>query len=107
MKLRDTAGRTLGLLRSLFGNERGPVTLFENKFRIINDEKDLQPAVDQAKSYALILGLPSFVVASPEGMWLYSLEWNKETLVKKVSADEISSQAQEEEFRGLLQKLRR
>jgi hypothetical protein len=85
----------------------GPVTLFENKFRIINDEKDLRPAVDQAKSYALMLGLPSFVVASPEGMWLYSLEWNKETLVKKVSADEISSQAQEEEFRSLLQKLRR
>lgn len=70
-------------------------------------KKDLQPAVDQAKSYALMLGLPSFVVASPEGMWLYSLEWNEEKLVKQVSADEMLNQTQEEEFRSLVLKLQR
>lgn len=83
----------------------GPLTLFENKFRILNDN-DLQPAVDQAKSYALLLGLPSFVVASPEGMWLYALAKNEETLVQQVSMDNLS-QKQEEAFRETLLKIRK
>ena len=83
----------------------GALTLFEDKFRIFNDE-DLKLAVNQAKSYALLLGLPSFVVASPEGLWLYSLSKNEETLVKKLLLDEID-QKQEEEFRALLLKLRK
>jgi len=49
----------------LVSDEKGPLTIFENKLRIIN-ERDLKPAVDQARSYALLLSLPSFVVASPE-----------------------------------------
>lgn len=84
-------------------DEKGPLTLFEDKLRILND-KDLKPAVDQAKSYALLLGLPSFVVASPEGMWLYSLEKDKEKLVEQVSVGEPRDQ--EEEFRSQLLKLR-
>ncbi len=87
-------------------DHNGPLTLFEDKLRILND-RDLKPAVDQAKSYALLLGLPSFVVASPEAMWLYALNKNEESLVKKVSSDEMSNQTQEEELRNLLLKLRR
>ena len=83
----------------------GALTLFENKFRIFSDD-DLKSAVDQAKSYALLLGLPSFVVASPEGMWLYSLAGNEEILVQKTELDKMS-QKQEEEFRRMLLKLRR
>ncbi len=86
-------------------DERGPVTLFEDKLRIIND-KDLQPAVDQAKSYALQLGLPSFVVAAPEGLWLYSLDRHLEKLVKKVTLEELKDSRQEEEFRDSLRRLR-
>ena len=86
-------------------DQNGPLTLFEDKLRILND-RDLKFAVDQAKSYALLLGLPSFVVASPEGMWLYALNKNEESLVKKVSSDEMSNQTQEEEVRNLLLKLR-
>jgi hypothetical protein len=82
-------------------NREGPLTLFEDKLRIIND-RDLEPAIAQAKSYALLLGLPSFVVASPEGMWLYSLDRNQEKLIK-LPADTVDW---EEEIKSLLLKLR-
>jgi hypothetical protein len=82
-----------------------PLTLFENKLRIVNDNQ-LELAVRQAKTYALLLGLPSFVVASPEGMWLYSLHGGQEELVEPISAIKARSR-QEEEFRGLLLGLRR
>lgn len=87
-------------------DHNGPLTLFENKLKILDDDKDLQPAVDQAKSYALLLGLPSFIVASPEGIWLYTLNKNTESLVRKLSPDEIANQTKEEELRNLLLKLR-
>jgi hypothetical protein len=86
-------------------DQDGSLTLFEDKYRIFNDE-DLKLAVNQAKSYALLLGMPSFVVASPEGLWLYSLSKNEETLVKKLVLDEVD-QKQEEKFRHLLLKLRK
>jgi hypothetical protein len=82
---------------------RGPFTLFEDKLRIAND-RELEPAVAQAKSYALMLGLSSFVVAAPEGLWVYSLARNVETLRQHVSADELP--AQEENVRRLLLSLR-
>ena len=62
------------------------LTLFENKIRIAN-EKELTQAVLQAKSYALQLGLNSFVVASPEGFWVYRLDRNKETPLAQISAN--------------------
>jgi hypothetical protein len=83
-------------------DERGPLTLFENKSRIPSD-KDLKPAVDQAKSYALLLGLPSFVVASPEGMWVYTLERNREELISQFPVDTVNC---EEEIKNLLLKRR-
>jgi hypothetical protein len=83
-------------------DKEGPLTLFENKFRILSD-KDLKSAVDQAKSYALLLGLPSFVVASPEGMWVYALDRNQEKLASQPSAGEGN---REEEIKSLLLRLR-
>lgn len=85
-------------------DENGPLTLFEDKFRIMS-EKELEPATDQAKSYALMLGLASFVIASPEGIWIYKLNKNKEELIKKFASDEV--QKHNEEIRNLLQGLRR
>lgn len=93
-----------GKVDFLVSDAAGPLTLFEDKLRIISDG-ELKPAVDQAKSYALLLGLPSFVVASPEGMWLYALDRNRETLAKQIPFSEFKGQ-QEEEFRDTLLRLR-
>lgn len=78
-----------GLVDFVVRDGRGPITLFENKFRIRND-KGLKEAADQGKSYALMLGLPSFVVASPEGLWIYSLDRNQESLEMQISLDELT-----------------
>lgn len=86
-------------------DQHGPLTLFEDKL-MIRDDKDLKLAVNQAKSYAILLGLPSFVVASPEGLQLYTLNKNEESLVKKISLNEMPNHANEEEFRKLLLKQR-
>lgn len=88
----------------LVKDERGPLTLFEDKFRIRN-ENQLTPAVEQAKSYALMLGLPSFVVAAPEGIWLYSLERNVEELRFEVPGDGLAEQ--EEELRRMIVRFRK
>lgn len=80
-----------------------PLTLFENKLRIIN-EKELKAALEQGKSYALQLGLSSFVIASPESLWVYSLVRNKEKLERKFSSDRLSEH--HEEIKSLLLQLR-
>lgn len=88
-------------------DEKGPLTLFEDKLRIINDldhDLDLKSAVGQAKSYALMLGLSSFVVASPEGIWIYKLNKNQEELVKKFNSNEV--QFHDAEIRKLFLDLR-
>ncbi|MDP9474164.1 MAG: EVE domain-containing protein [Actinomycetota bacterium] len=77
-----------GLVDFYVADGRGPITLFEDKFRILG-ERELRQATDQGKSYALMLGLPSFVVASPEGIWVYSLNRNEETLEEHVPLDEL------------------
>lgn len=69
-------------------SDNNPLTLFENKIRIAN-EKELTKAVLQAKSYALQLGLGNFVVASPEGFWIYKLDRNREIPVAKITADKV------------------
>lgn len=84
-------------------DEKGHLTLFENKLRIIND-LDLKLAVGQAKSYALMLGLSSFIVASPERIWIYKLNKNQEELVKNYNGNEI--QFHDAEIRNLLLNLR-
>jgi hypothetical protein len=63
-------------------------------------EKDLVESVNQAQSYALFLGLPSFVVAAPEGIWVYSLQRTEERLEMHVEGDELGSK--EDELRSKL-----
>lgn len=92
-----------GLVDFYVTDGRGPITLFENKFRILG-ERELRQATDQGKSYALMLGLPSFVVASPEGMWVYSLNRNEETLEEHIPMDELDATG--EGLRDKLLKLR-
>lgn len=87
----------------LVSDQRGLLTLFENKFRIMN-EKDLKVAVDQAKSYALLLALPSFVVASPEGIWVYKLNDGQVVLVTHFQTDKV--EGRNEEMRKMLIDLR-
>jgi len=84
-------------------DEKGTITLFENKLEILNEAK-LQEAVLQAKSYSLLLGINNFVVASPEGFWIYKLERNNESLVENISSDEFKEK--EETMRNLILKLR-
>jgi hypothetical protein len=55
-----------GRIDFLVRNSRGSITLVESKLRILNDD-DLARATAQAKSYALMEGLTSFIVAAPEG----------------------------------------
>ncbi len=87
----------------LVSDEHGPLTVFEDKLRIVTD-RHLQPAVDQAKSYALMLGLPSFVVASPEAIRVYSLERQQERLAMEVATEELARES--EALRALLLRLR-
>ena len=80
-----------GRVDFFISDDRGPITLFEIKRKIL-DEKALNLAVEQGKSYALMLGLPSFVVASPEGLWIYSLSRNRTKLEKHISTDDLKTE---------------
>ena len=64
-----------------------PFSLVENKLRILNDV-ELQKALNQAKSYALQLGVERFVIASPEGYWFYSLKLNIETPIVHITSNQ-------------------
>ena len=92
-----------GFIDFLVSDQAGPVTLFEDKLKIIN-ETQLQKAIDQAKSYALLIGLPSFVVASPEGLRLYRLSMNQETLVAELNVN--ANKKDEEAFRKQMLSIR-
>lgn len=84
----------LGIVDFYVSDGRGPITLFENKFRIL-DEKQLNEAAEQGRSYALMLGVPSFVVASPEGIWVYSLDRHREKLEMHVPLEDLGSKGEE------------
>jgi hypothetical protein len=65
-----------------------PLTLFENK-RQIASAAALQQAMIQAQGYAQALGLVSFVVAAPAGMWVYRLREGRARLVRSFSSLEV------------------
>lgn len=104
-RYRTSSEYHIGLVDFLVSDHGERLTLFEDKFQIASDE-DLQPYVDQAKTYALLLGLPSFVVASPEGMWLYTLDGDQEQLVNPIPTAGTHKQ-QEDKFKSLLLQLRK
>lgn len=69
-----------------------PLTLFEDKASIIT-ERALERAVAQADAYARARRLPSFVIAAPEGLWVYSRPNGKPQRVRKFSPQEVASGA--------------
>jgi len=77
-----------GRIDFLVRNARGSIAVIESKLRILTDD-ELARAVAQAKSYALMEGVASFVVAAPEGFWCYSLERNREKLLHKFTHAEL------------------
>ncbi len=81
----------------------GPITLFENKLRI-SSEKELFKAMLQAKSYSLQMGIENFVVASPEGFWIYSLSKNKEKLSNRITFKDF--ELDENRFKKLIIKFK-
>lgn len=72
--------RTTLYVDQYVSDQKGPVILIESK-RAITGKRQLADAMAQARSYALQLGFPGFMVAAPEGLWLYSLSLNQEELV--------------------------
>ena len=63
-------------------DEQGILSIIESKKAIMTSE-ELAQAIVQAKSYALPLGAPSFLIAAPQHIWLFSLHRNCETLEKE------------------------
>ena len=47
--------------------------------------------IEQAKSYALHHGLGTFIVAAPEGIWLYKLNRNIEILLRQYKPSDITA----------------
>jgi hypothetical protein len=84
-------------------DEKGDLTLFEDKLEILNDSQ-LKRAVLQAKSYSLLLGMKSFVVASPEGFWIYKVERNREILLYNIKSNKLDEN--EESMRYLIIKIK-
>jgi thiol-disulfide isomerase/thioredoxin len=68
-----------------------PLTLFESK-RSLLSEAAVREAAAQANRYAAALGLPSFVVAAPPGLWVYARREAKALLVRRVSALELAQE---------------
>jgi len=88
---------TRGRVDFLLKDGDRPVALIESKVKIVNDAQ-LQTAVAQARSYALQLGLPTFLIGGPEGLWLYRLDLNRESLVDHWTGDGVDA----DEVRRLL-----
>lgn len=68
-----------------------PLTLFENK-RQIASAQALAQAAAQAHGYARALGLPSYVVAAPAGLWIYASAGRQPALVQRISSLELLKQ---------------
>jgi thiol-disulfide isomerase/thioredoxin len=67
-----------------------PRTLFEAKRQIASNAA-LQQAMAQARGYALALGLASFVVAAPAGLWIYRLHSRKVALMQAFSSLDVAT----------------
>lgn len=77
------------IIDHLVSDSEGRLTLFENKRQLSNPVKR-EEAVEQARSYALELKLPSFIVAAPQGLWLYRLWQGQQHLHKRYAIADLS-----------------
>lgn len=87
---RIAQGRSVrkGRIDVLAYQHQTPITLFEAK-RLILHPQALEQASQQAHSYAHALGLNSYVVAAPSGMWLYRVGRSQSQLVTQISSLEL------------------
>lgn len=85
-----------GLIDILVYRDAGKrqLTLFENKAHIKTDAA-LTRAVKQANLYARARRLRSFVIAAPEGLWVYSRPNGKPALERKFTKAEVEAGALE------------
>lgn len=84
----------IGRADYLVQDEHGPLSVIECKRRIRSEgpTRDLEASVQQAKSYSLHLGAPSFIVAAPEGLWVYSLRRAVERQESFIPGSQIASE---------------
>lgn len=95
-EMRSSGGSPFGRIDFLINTEdnRAPLTLFENKRQITSETQRLR-AVQQANAYAQARRLRSFVVAAPEGLWVYSRRYGKPYLQGSFTAAEVRAGAPE------------
>jgi hypothetical protein len=67
------------------------LTLFENKRQLLSPAA-LEQAATQARRYARALGIGSFVVAAPAGLWIYAATTNAAVAVRRVTSLELQQQ---------------
>lgn len=76
-------------------DDKGPVTIIEDK-ATIEDDEDLRSARAQARSYCLGLYtfenliVNSFVIASKEGLKIYRIKHNEDLLLEEMSPDKLN-----------------
>ena len=70
------------------GSPDQPLTLFENK-RQIASAQALRQASAQAHTYARALGLRSFVVAAPAGLWIYACVERRAVELRRLTGLEL------------------
>jgi hypothetical protein len=79
-----------GYIDYLVRDAAGLITLFETRLRLLT-EAEQQAAVERARPYALLLGLPTFVVAAPEGLWIYAVQRGEAVLERRFTLDEATA----------------
>jgi len=91
----------------LVRDDKGRVTLFEDK-KEIKAYRHVSDAYHQARSYALLLGLRSFVLAAPEGLRLYGRRRTESDFplpddpLFEMAWPEVNDAAKVKEFKSLL-----
>ncbi len=68
-----------------------PLTLFENK-RQLTSTQALAQAAAQGNAYARALHLPTFVVAAPAGLWIYSSATPEPVTIHRITSLELLQQ---------------
>jgi thioredoxin 1 len=65
-----------------------PITLVESK-RAIRSAYELQQAVTQAHAYAGSLGLSAFLIAAPQGIWMYRCDRAQAVCVRRFTSLDV------------------
>lgn len=95
-RLRSRTGMSIGRIDFLVHTEDNAklLTLIENK-RGIRNGIERERAVAQANSYARARRMRTFVIAAPEGLWIYSRPGGKPALQAAFTAGQLRDGAPE------------